>query len=179
MRFETLPITQGCAVWDRVNILAKEAFPPEEYLPPEQLVEMARAENFDFWALLDGTQFVGFAVVQTYQELAYLFFLAIDPACRSRGYGGRAIETVKALYPGKRQVVDLEMVDETAPNNPQRIRRRAFYLRNGYRETGLFLSYLGVDYEVLCMEETFDRRMFQEMMATIQVEGFRPRYFEK
>lgn len=54
-----------------------------------------------------------------------------------------------------------------------------FYLRNGYRETGLFLSYLGVDYEVFCMGEGFNPDTFKAMMKTIQVEGFNPRYFTK
>lgn len=52
-------------------------------------------------------------------------------------------------------------------------------LRNVYRETGLFLSYLGVDYEVFCMGEHFDTDTFKAMMKTIRVEGVDPRYFTK
>ena len=43
-------------------------------------------------------------------------------------------------------------------------------------KTGLFLSYLGVDYEVFCMEDDFDVEEFKELMTTIQVEGFNPKY---
>ena len=94
--------------WNQVCILAREAFPPEEYLAPEKLMEMANAENFDFWILTDGNTFAGFMVVQTYGNLAYLFFLAIDAACRSKGYGGHAIKALKTAYPDKKQVVDFE-----------------------------------------------------------------------
>lgn len=45
---------------------------------PSKLVNMAKADNFDFLALLDENKFVGFMVVQTYEDMAYLFFLAID-----------------------------------------------------------------------------------------------------
>ena len=83
--------------------------------------------------------------------MAYLFFLAIEGALRSKGCGAEAVALLKTLYPGKTQVVDLEMPDDRAENSAQRIRRRAFYTRCGYRATGQFLSYLGVDYEVLCM----------------------------
>lgn len=179
MRLNAEHITQKSRFWDQVNILAKEAFPPEEYLAPSELVKMARSDNFDFLALLDGDTFVGFMVVQTYEDLAYLFFLAIDAKSRSKGYGSRAIETLQAAYPGKTHTVDFEMLDESAPNNEQRKKRRCFYLRNGYQETGLFLSYLGVDYEVFCMGENFDTDTFKAMMKTIQVEGFNPRYFTK
>ena len=165
--------------WNRVCILAREAFPPEEYLAPEKLLEMANAENFDFWILTDGNTFVGFMVVQTYGNLAYLFFLAIDASCRSKGYGGHAIKSLKMAYPDKKQVVDFEMLDTTRDNYPQRVKRREFYLRNGYKETGLFLSYLGVDYEVFCMDDAFDEAEFKSMMKTIQVDGFNPQYFRR
>ena len=71
------------------------------------------------------------------------------------------------------------MPDQTAANHEQREKRREFYLRNGYKETGLFLTYLDVDYEVFCMDEEFDPDAFKAMMKTIRVDGFHPRYFYK
>lgn len=179
MLLNTQRITRQSRVWDSVNSLALEAFPPEEYLSPDKLAEMAQSDGFDFLALLDGGDFVGFMAVQTYKDVAYLFFLAIDPSRRSRGYGGRAIETLKALYPDKKQVVDLEMLDDSSPNSAQRKKRRAFYLRNGYKETGMYLSYLGVDYEVLSMDDGFRPDDFKALMGTLRIEGFNPVYFTK
>lgn len=179
MKLHTEHITENSNYWNNVNILAKEAFPPEEYIEPAKLVEMAKADNFEFLALKDEDSFVGFMVVLTYENLAYLFFLAIVSSCRSKGYGSRAIETLKAEYPEKKQVVDFEMLDDSANNSVQRERRRNFYLRNGYKETGFFLSYLGVDYEVFCMDHDFDQETFKAMMKTIQVKGFKPKYFCK
>ena len=54
-----------------------------------------------------------------------------------------------------------------------------FYLRNGYKETGLFLSYLGVEYEVFCMGGDFEPQEFKNMMKDIRVDGFAPAYFNK
>lgn len=179
MKLNTEKITKESRYWQQINSLAKEAFPPEEYLAPDKLVEMSEAENFDFLALTDEGDFVGFMVVQTHKNLAYLFFLAIDSSRRSKGYGSYAIEALKEAYPEKKQVVDFEMLDEKADNYEQRKKRRNFYLRNGYKETGLFLSYLGVDYEVFCIEDDFDVEEFKELMTTIQVEGFNPKYFSR
>lgn len=39
--------------WNDINILAKESFPPEEYLSPNKLVEMAKDDNFNFFALVE------------------------------------------------------------------------------------------------------------------------------
>lgn len=179
MKLTTEAITEQHRFWQQINMLAKEAFPPEEYLSPEIIVKMAQSDSLDFLALTDEEEFVGFMVVQTDKNLAYLFFLAIVPSCRSKGYGSRAIETLKELYPNKKQVVDFEMLDDSAANNFQRKKRRAFYLRNGYQETGLFLSYFGVDYEVMCMDPSFDPQEYKELMKTIPVEGFHPVYFYK
>lgn len=179
MRLNIEHITQESRFWDRLNTLAKEAFPLEEYLAPSELVKMAHSDNFDFLALFDGEKFVGFMVVQVYANMAYLFFLAIDAESRGKGYGSRAIETLTAEYPDKTHVVDFEMLNDAAPNREQREKRRSFYLRNGYQETGLFLSYLDVDYEVFCMGDHFNIDTFKAMMETIQIEGFNPRYFTK
>ncbi len=161
-----------------VEALAKEAFPPEEYLTPGKLIQMTMDGAVDFWALYEGDTFVGFTVISLYGNLCYLFFLAIAPQHRAKGYGSKVLKLLDALYADKQQVVDFEMIDETAPNNAQRISRKAFYLRNGYKETGKFISYLGVNYEILCKQENFDFGKFKRMMQTFRIEGFVPKYFE-
>lgn len=179
MELKTVAITESFNDIEKINVLAKEAFPPKEYLAPAKLIAMAKDGELDFLALYDQTLFVGFMAVKAYKNMAYLFFLAIDPVRRSSGYGGRAIETLKALYPSMQQVVDLEMLDSAADNSAQRESRHSFYLRNGYRETGHFISYSGIDFEILCMTPTFDLDVFKEMMRTFHLDGFHPHYFTK
>lgn len=179
MRLNTEDITIGCRFWKEINTLAKKSFPPEEYLAPVKLVQMAQKDNFDFLALTEKDTFIGFIALKLYKKLCYLFFLAIEPAFRSKGYGSLALETIQVRYPNKSQVVDFEAPDERAENNEQRQRRRNFYLKNGYRETGLFLSYLGVDYEVFCQDEKFDKNLFMAMMKSIRVKDFSPVYYSK
>ena len=98
MKLTAEPITENYRFWEKVNALAKEAFPPEEYMAPAKLAEMAKADNFDFLALTDKGSFVGLMVVLSYEGLAYLFFLAIDSSCRSKGYGNRSF----SLLSGRR-----------------------------------------------------------------------------
>lgn len=173
----TVPITEQFEDIAKVDALALEAFPPEEYLSPREMISMSKEDGFDFWALYEEKTFVGFLTVMSHKELVYLFFLAIDGKNRSRGFGTEAINVLKKLYPNKTQVVDMEMLDDHVENSRQRERRRAFYLRSGYQVTGQYLSYLGVDYEVLCMDGGFDLDAFKELMEQIRIEGFSPRYF--
>lgn len=178
MLLEMREIRDDSAFLNAVEALAREAFPPEEYLATEALIDMARAEDFDFSALFAGEQFVGFTVIKLYEELYYLLFLAIDPSLRSRGYGSAALETVKARYPDRIGTVDFEMPDDLAPNREQRLRRRDFYLRNGFFKTGLFLRYFGVDYEVFATSDV-SKEHFAKMLGTLPIEGFDPIFFEK
>lgn len=164
---------------DKVESLAKEAFPPKEYLSPSELIRMAERGEVDFWGLYDKNSFVGFMVISVFEDMCYLFFLAIDPSIRSKGYGGQALRLLDELYPNKQQVVDFEMIDDTATNNEQRITRKAFYMRNGYQETGKFISYRGVDYEILSRDTPFDFEKFKRMMLVFNIEGFDPKYFER
>lgn len=177
MILSTTAITETFTQLGEIEVLAKEAFPPEEYLAPATLIYMSKNRELDFLALFDNQCLVGYMVVKTHRNMVYLFFLAISPQYRSCGYGSRALETLKYLYPSMQQVVDLEMLDDAADNIEQRKSRRAFYIRNGYKATGHFLSYLGVDYEILCMDDKLDLITFKEMMNTLQISGFHPKYF--
>lgn len=47
------------------------------------------------------------------------------------------------------------------------------------KESGLFLSYLGVDHEVFCMDDDFDAECFKAMMSTLKIDGFKPIYWKK
>ena len=79
----------------------------------------------------------------------YVFFLAIDPAWRSHGYGAAVLDELRKRYAGRQLVLDIEPLDSAAPNYEQRLRRKNFYLRNGFRESGCFFKYCGMCFEVL------------------------------
>lgn len=179
MDLKVEPVVENGPFWSDVGRLAREAFPPGEYFPPRKLMRMARADDFDFWKILDGSAFVGFMVVKTYDDLAYLFFLDIDPSHRSKGYGARALALLRTLYPQKRLILDFEMLDETAANNEQRKKRRAFYLRNGFQETGWFISYNNIDFEIVSADGHLDLEKYKALMLTLEIEHFHPRYFRK
>lgn len=177
MKLKIEKIDENYRYWNNVNLLAIESFPSEEYLDPLKIIEMTKKEDLEFLSLVDDNNFVGFMVIKTFNILTYLFFLAIDKQYQSQGYGTQAIQLLKKKYPNKIHTVDLEMINDLANNKEQRIKRKNFYLRNGYKETGLYLSYLNVEYEVLCTDDNFDMNMFKEMMESFNIEGFYPKYF--
>ena len=78
--------------------------------------------------------------------MVHIIYFAVEEALRGRGLGSRILEEMRRANPGKRLLVDIEEPFGAAPNNAQRLRRRDFYLRCGYRETAVRYPWRGVDY---------------------------------
>ena len=97
---------------------------------------------------------------------------------RSKGYGKQALEEFKKLYKDYQLVLDLELIDKNAKNNEQRIKRKNFYIKNGYKETGKGVYYFGVYYVILCAEDNLNFELFKELMKEVKGLDFNPKYFD-
>lgn len=122
MNMELRKVTEDFPDMERINELALEAFPPEEYLAPEKLIELSRESEMDFCGIYDNDRFIGFCVIARHCTMMYLFFLAITPENRSKGYGSSILSLLSENYNPYQLTVDFEMVDKNAPNHDQRIR---------------------------------------------------------
>ena len=69
-------------------------------------------------------------------DLVYIYYLAVDPELRGRGYGGQILELLKQSHPGGPIALDIESRKRNADNAKQREARRKFYLDNGFKPTG-------------------------------------------
>lgn len=167
-------IDESFAQRDLIEQINREAFPPEEYMPLSEMLEVQARGEFDVLALMDGQAPVGFMAVSADAETAYLFFLAVGAQYRSRGYGGQALALYRALYAGRQCTVDLEPLDPTAENTAQRERRRRFYLKNGFAPSGYALEYRGAAFELLCCRPPLDTAAFSCLADGLHIRGFVP-----
>lgn len=133
---------------EAIAALYVRAFPANERRPLEPLMEPHGGHAAMLAAWEDGA-FCGFASLLLWQDIAHIIYFAVEEGKRGKGLGGRILEEIQALYPGCRVIVDIEEPEEKAANNPQRIRRKAFYLRNGYAETNIHYDWRGTDYTIL------------------------------
>ncbi len=163
-------IGSGFQELDKVETLTLEAFPPEERVPAKDFLALAKKGLLDFWALRLGDAFAGYLCAMARDGMAYLSYLALISPLRGRGLGSAALQALRRQYSGCVQIVDLEPLDESAANSAQRLRRRNFYLKNGYRPTGWFLSYSAGTFELLCACGSFDRLRFQALLTLLQHE---------
>ena len=125
------------------------AFPDDERAPFRLLRRRAEQGRAEFWCLMDGETRVGLAYVLRRQDLAYLFYLAVIPGLRGKGYGTQAIAALREHYNGCRLFLALETLDPAAENYAQRVHRHAFYQRCGLKDLPYRLKEASVIYALM------------------------------
>jgi len=132
----------------RVKRLYETSFPPQERMPLNEVL-YGGFRSLDFMAFYEGEQFCGFFMLLTQEDLTNILYLAVEEELRNRGYGAEALNLIREMKPDNRIALDIETPDPKAPNQEQRIRRKNFYLRNGYRQSEIAYWWRGVPYEIL------------------------------
>lgn len=133
---------------DEIKNLYLSAFPKEERFPFWLLEECSKEKNSDLCAILDDDKFVGMSYIVNCGDAHYLMYLAVEPNLRNLKYGSKILIDFKEKYGTLLLSVD-EPIDEIS------IRRKNFYLRNGFYDTNKFYEDAGVRYEVLCTNDKY------------------------
>ena len=145
------------AVLERIN---EEAIPENERNSLEDLFLTGADGNLEIIAIdLDG-QPVGFFVVRTFRNTRYLAYFAVRRDLRSRGIGSAALQALLRRRSDCQMVVEFEAPDPDSPGDTLRRRRKGFYLRNGFHETGWRTRYDGTEFEIGCSRTEFDKDEF-------------------
>lgn len=154
---------------EKLEVLNQEAFPDEERMPIQEMIDLAEKKELDLWALYDNQQFIGFYALVMKKSVGYILFLAISSDHRSKGYGGEALALMKKQYSDCQIVLDMEPVENAATNLQQRVSRKKFYLRNGFYETGYFMGYKGLKMEVFCNQSSFRKTEFEALLKNLKI----------
>ena len=94
------------------------------------------------------------------RKMIFIMFLAVDESLRAKGYGSAILKEIKNRYPDKKIMVSIEPCDDSAPDIEVRKRRKAFYRKNGYGETGYMIKLSGVVQEIMITNGDFDKKEF-------------------
>ncbi len=121
------------ALEQTLDELFDQAFPPEEQVPLFLMKLRARQGKAGYYGIYEGKNLVGLLYNIYYKDMIYVLFLAIDENCQGKGYGGRVLQALQRRYPDKRIYLCIETMDPKADNYEQRLRRKAFYERNGFK----------------------------------------------
>ena len=120
----------------KVIDLYKEAFPGAQRIPTWFLRYKLRNGKAGFSTIYADDTWIGLIYVTEFQDIVFMHFFAISKSNRSSGYGSQVINLLKKSHAGKRIVLNIEVLDEQAINHQQRIKRKAFYKKNGFNSSG-------------------------------------------
>lgn len=152
MAFTLTKLAPHSPEYGQIETLFLSAFPKEERPPFRRLKRKADQGKGDMLCAMDGDRFVGFAYMVQHQDLAYLFFLAVDEKKRGKGYGSAILQSVRRMYAGYRIFLAREQLDRNAPNYDQRVKRREFYLRNGFQDLTCAIKEADVVFDAMSVD---------------------------
>ena len=152
-------ITEEFEDYKKFRHLYLAAFPKEERVPVKYL--MKHNGESELIACYDGETFCGFYATLTFGDITHVLFLAIAEELRDLGYGSQVLGLISERYPDNRIILDIEAEDPSAPNAGQRTRRRKFYERNGYADSGVAYEWKGVPYRILIRNGNISEAEFE------------------
>ena len=133
---------------EKVRDIYETSFPPEEKVDFYSLFDGV-FKNFKMFSVKDNNNIVAmFHFIKT-KEFIHLNYLAVEEKFRGKSYGSSIINWLKKEYNHMPIVVDVEELQSSAKNSLQRIKRKKFYLKNGFTDgeyvfdwEGTFMTYL-------------------------------------
>lgn len=81
--------------------LYKSAFPFDERVPMWFLALKSGAEYVDFWGIYADGKWIGLAYVISEKNVSYLFYFALSDDMRGKGFGSKAMQSLKNIMQGK------------------------------------------------------------------------------
>ncbi len=133
-----------------VKKLYIEAFPKEERFPFIYLLYKEKRGHADFIALYDKGVFIGLLYLVYHKDNVFLFFFAVDKFYRGRGYGSKILKALLHKFNDKKVMLFIETTKGKYENIEERINRKHFYEKNGFKDAGFEITEKGVTYELMC-----------------------------
>jgi GNAT superfamily N-acetyltransferase len=160
MKLRVEPVTQVNR--RKIKEIYLSSFKKEERMPFWLMLIMAKMKTTEFLSFYDGDTLCGFVYYAGFDDLIYVLYFAVDSNLRSKGYGSQVLSEIESLNPGKKLVLSIERCDIDVHDIENRQRRKRFYLKNGYVDTGYMIELAKIKQEVLVKHGTFDADEFTE-----------------
>lgn len=161
---QLIRVKKNLKEYKQIKQLYQQAFPRNERAPFWLLMKKSKQPTVDFWALYDNENWLGIAYIVKGEHLAYLFYLAIKPEARGKGYGKKVIDILKERYYGSKFFLALETLDKTAPNYEQRVKRHSFYQKCGLSDMLYHIKEASVIYDIMGVGENVEPQEYRRLM---------------
>ena len=149
---------------EQIYDLYMKAFPEDERVPWPFFIKRASKNYVDFWTIRTEKEWVGFAYLIKDQALAYLFYLAVAPELRGRGFGHKIIAALKEHYQDRTFFLAREMLDPAAENYEERVKRHQFYLSCGLKDLPGHIKEYTVVYDIMGSGGPVEAKKYKKLM---------------
>lgn len=165
MKLHTIDVNTDPTARRMTKALYHRAFPDEERLPWWLLRLNSTRQGIDLTAWMVGKKFLGFTSSATVEGLHFLLFFAVAEDCQGQGYGSAILQAIRTQHPAV--VLNIELLDPAAPNYPERIRRFAFYQKNGFRDAHYHVWEVGGKFRVLSTQLPLDVTRYKQIFRKL------------
>jgi len=139
---------------NKIKEIYISSFPKDDRMPFWLMLFIAGRPGTDFLSFYDKDTLCGFTYMAVAENLTFILYFAVDKNNRSGGYGSHILEKIEAVHPGSKIILSIEICNEG--DIEQRLKRKKFYLKNGYSETGYIINFGKEDQEILVKNGEFD-----------------------
>lgn len=121
---------------EKIKKTLKLSFPKEELMPFFMMLILTKMKNIEFLSFHDDKKLSGFIYMSTHMNVTFIIYLAVVEELKAKGYGSAILDKIQEMYPENKIILYIDRCDDKADGNEERIRRKKFYLKSGYEETG-------------------------------------------
>ena len=117
----------------RIDELNKKVFPKTESTENLHfLAGLHKGAPVDFIAVEDDGRFVGYTYMINFFQGSFIYYLAIEPDCKGKGYGSALLSHLRMIQ-GKRPIaLTAFALHPDSGDYDECVWRKWFYVRNGY-----------------------------------------------
>ncbi len=153
----------------------KRVFPKEELMPMWLIKLLILKKNYNFKVYYHGPLFVGILFTIQSEDTVFVFYIAVNDKIHSKGYGSELLRVLFNQFPDKSVTLFIETVsDKEALNYDQRIKRLAFYERNGFVHTKIEAGFKKPFVDILSTDKDFDVVKAKKLMRFFPMKIFVP-----
>lgn len=167
MSINLRPLNKSDDNYLKVIDLYKKAFTTVQHIPTWILRFKLRKGKVGFNILYADDIWIGLIYTSEFKDVVLVHFFAISESIRSGGYGSKVIDSMKVTHSGKRIVLNIEELDEQEKNYQQRIKRKNFYEKNGFRSSGYFVKEPGEKLEMLIFGGNINKEEIEAMYKNL------------
>jgi GNAT superfamily N-acetyltransferase len=112
------------------------------------------------------------------RNILFVLFFAVEDTIRGKGYGSAILDYLKESNPEKSVLLNVELLDPSADNYEERVRRFRFYERNGFYDTKYDIEEVGGVFRVLATAPAFDNKEYLRVFRKMSFGFWRPRIMQ-